>query len=148
MRELTARGESLCEFGEPQRVPTRPSALSLLFFALSLKSCIVYPKFAPKHEEPNCRLISRSLRLDSALLQGGSCGSDLQTCLLGIILIGGASTLVSGSVVLVGNTLHWLERKGRCPEERAPEERAPEERAPEERAPEERAPEERAPEEQ
>ena len=121
MRPLTGHREDACAATELKRAPLRQrrlsslalSALVLFSLTLSLQGCVVYPKFAPKREERGCRLISRSLRLNSALLHG-SCQSDLKSCLIGILLIGGSSTLVSGSIVLVGNTLHWLERKGRC----------------------------------
>ena len=103
---------------ELHRAPMRQRVLPLLLLVLFLKSCIVYPKFAASPEEFDCRLISRSLCLDAFFLPG-SCDIDLTSCLLGLILVGGSSTVVSGSIVLVGNTIHWLERKGRCSEERA-----------------------------
>lgn len=36
----------------------------------------------------------------------------------GVLLVGGvvsaASAVISGSIVLVGNTVYWLEKRGRC----------------------------------
>ena len=34
--------------------------------------------------------------------------------IVGYSLIGPVSALVSGSIVITGNTIHWLERQGQC----------------------------------
>ncbi|OAI51472.1 hypothetical protein AYO46_01400 [Betaproteobacteria bacterium SCGC AG-212-J23] len=59
--------------------------------------------------------------LDSAQLRNlpmsGGCG-DARGCALFLVAIGAvaaASVVISGSVVLVGNTIHWLEKQGKCP---------------------------------
>jgi hypothetical protein len=40
---------------------------------------------------------------------------DLEACLLGMaIVVPAGSFLVSGSLVMIGNTMHWLEYQGTC----------------------------------
>lgn len=40
-------------------------------------------------------------------------GGDKLSAMIGSIT-GAITGLVSGSVVLVGNTIHWLEKQGKC----------------------------------
>ena len=65
----------------------------------------------------------QKLTLDAkGLDEGGLCTATLNNdeavaCLLTMaIVIPVGSLLVSGSIVLVGNSLHWLEYQGRCDE--------------------------------
>lgn len=48
----------------------------------------------------------------------GSGGSMAFACLATVgIIIPAVSTVVSGSIVLIGNTVHWIEYQGNCDEE-------------------------------
>lgn len=63
-------------------------------------------------------MATRSLDLDYETMSVGSCGGSDEAaaaCLaiFGIVIPVG-SLVASGSVVLVGNTLHWLEYHGTC----------------------------------
>ena len=44
--------------------------------------------------------------------QGG--GNSAGACIILAGVITGGSAIVSGSIVLVGNSLHWLEKQGKC----------------------------------
>lgn len=96
----------------------RPALLvAALLAAYSTSGCVFYPRTtAPV--DPDCRMITRKLRLNMAVMQNVDCkGGDLQACFASIAAVGvvSASTaVVSGSIVVVNNTLSWLERKGRC----------------------------------
>lgn len=47
----------------------------------------------------------------------GARGDDAGLCLLTVgVIIPAGSLLVSGSIVLIGNTIHWLEYQGTCEE--------------------------------
>lgn len=39
---------------------------------------------------------------------------DCSALLAGVIVVTAGSALISGSIVLTGNTLHWLEYQGTC----------------------------------
>ena len=93
-------------------------ARASLLCALLLEGCIVYPRAVSEPAPASCRLVSRQLRLDAVALEL-PCNAEPFTCLLGLILLGGGSTVVSGSIVLVGNTVHWIERQGRCEDQGA-----------------------------
>ncbi len=88
---------------------------------LALAGCVTYPVFvAPV--DPACKLISREMTLETRdLLAGGRgpCSSLALDSCVAEILVGMATftvtTVVSGSVVIVGNTVHGLETSARCP---------------------------------
>ena len=55
--------------------------------------------------------------MEAEEIQNSECHNSKKNpaCLLGIaVVVPAASLVVSGSVVLAGNTLHWLEYQGRC----------------------------------
>jgi hypothetical protein len=39
---------------------------------------------------------------------------DDKGCLGGVLVLSAGSALISGSIVLTGNTVHWLEYQGTC----------------------------------
>ena len=41
-------------------------------------------------------------------------GESAIACLVGAGIVPAGTFVVSGSIVLIGNTLHWLEYQGRC----------------------------------
>jgi len=42
------------------------------------------------------------------------CTYGAEICLASLVASASSSIVVSSSIVLVGNTVHWLERQGRC----------------------------------
>jgi hypothetical protein len=80
-----------------------------------LGGCMVLPKVDMNQPVP-CPMVTREVTLDVVQLGHiGHCYGD--ACLLQLTagtVIFAASALVSGSVALVGNTLHWIERAGKC----------------------------------
>jgi hypothetical protein len=66
-------------------------------------------------------MMTRSLDLDYAQMNVLDCGSSSKEgaaiCLVAMgVIIPIGSFVASGSIVLVGNTLHWLEYHGACDE--------------------------------
>jgi hypothetical protein len=51
--------------------------------------------------------------LDMQTLGSLNC-TQSRECLAATLVIGAGSTLVAGSIVVVGNTAYWLERVGTC----------------------------------
>jgi len=99
--------------------------LAFLFLPFLILGC-VYPKFA-QEENLDCQLWTRELELDMSLESGGAMvegmtqalsNCDRPECLLvvplAILAIPVTSGIVSGSIVVVGNTIHWVEEQGRC----------------------------------
>lgn len=91
--------------------------ITLFLIVAQLTACAVYPKF-DKEATPQCDVISNQFTLDIAT-DGNACskadnGGELLLCLglAGVFFT--ASAVVSGSIVMVGNTVHFLEQQGRC----------------------------------
>jgi hypothetical protein len=82
---------------------------------VTLSGCLVLPKVDMNQPVP-CPLVTREITLDTVQLAhiehcyGDACLLQLST---GAVVFA-ASLLVSGSVALVGNTIHWIERVGKC----------------------------------
>lgn len=97
--------------------PIMKSSLTLILVCgLTLSSCAFYPTTVADENKQECKLISRQLTL-KAISLGVPCQGDaasLSACLLALGVITGSSAVVSGSIVLAGNTLHWLEKQGKC----------------------------------
>ncbi|MDH4190049.1 MAG: hypothetical protein OEW21_07590 [Betaproteobacteria bacterium] len=94
----------------------RSAVVVLLSFALS--ACVVYPKKV-EYYDSDCRIDARRLELETGVLISDVCsgggGSEVEgACLAALLAVGAGSAIVSGSIVVVGNTVYWLEKKGRC----------------------------------
>jgi hypothetical protein len=87
---------------------------------LKLSACAFVPeKIADDADQNTCRISTPEWKLtfgeihDVTVCQ--SSGKDAAYCLLTIgLVIPAGSLVVSGSIVIVGNTLHWLEYQGKC----------------------------------
>ncbi len=95
--------------------------------ALSLAGCLVVPQAEP--EAQDCALTTRSWSLTvvnadvdaqvtlNEMQRLAATDCDKPECLILVapaLAISAGSAIVSGSVMVVGNSLHWLERQGRC----------------------------------
>ena len=87
-----------------------------------LQGCVVVPRTIETYD-PDCRMLTRQMTLDAALLGGfHHCAGDGCVALLAAAgVITAASAVVSGSIALVGNVVYWFERQGRCGLSRAAE---------------------------
>jgi len=85
-----------------------------------LTSCVFVPEESEKQKyADNCHMFTKQLTLSAQEIKGHICNADdsAEACLMvyGIILPVG-TFVISGSIVLIGNTLHWLEYQGPCSE--------------------------------
>ena len=102
--------------------------VSLLLIMLLMQSCIVLPKTVPK-EDQECLLVTKSMTIDyytspdmideavDEMVHALASDCHEPECLLlfaPIIAISAGSLVVSGSIVAAGNTIHWIEKQGRC----------------------------------
>ena len=85
----------------------------VIILSLGLSGCVVVPRVAEKQPYlEKCDLMTKKMKLSAADLGPVKCNS--YECLLGLIGVPATTFVVSGSIVLVGNTIHWLEYQGRC----------------------------------
>lgn len=81
---------------------------------VSLAACAFVPKVEREQSyAKQCDMYSKALTLDAVSLGRLDCGGS-SSCMALAGLIPATTFLVSGSIVLVGNTLHWLEYQGSC----------------------------------
>ena len=87
-----------------------------LILSVSLLGCTFVPEVSEQQDYAyECEMHTKELTLTSEYLNfQGECG-DATACLLAVgIGIPTVTFIVSGSVVVIGNTIHWLEYHGAC----------------------------------
>lgn len=84
--------------------------LSLL---MSITACAYLPASKPTlNQDDSCQMLTNELELKEVqLIESSHCAGD--ACAI-FIAVPASSFIVSGSIVLIGNTLHWLEKNGTC----------------------------------
>ncbi len=108
------------------KINTVLTFVSPIVVFLLLSACIYVPKIV-EDRAPSCELTTKKLELalddqvSSFFLEEGfpihECQGDscwVQLSVIAAVPIGTA--LVSGTIVLVGNTVHWIEKQSRCEE--------------------------------
>jgi hypothetical protein len=84
-----------------------------ILLVASVSACVVYPKAGPDHLS-KCGRVSRHLELDKIDGDASRCVQERPSCLGALIVIGAATTIVSGSIVIIGNTIFWMEESAEC----------------------------------
>lgn len=100
------------------------------FLSFILAACIYVPVSNHDAESATCKTITHSMSLDKLdsyetnanspnVVNIGSCqGSSCAAFLAGIVAVAAAvsagSVIISGSIVVTDNTIHWLEYQGTC----------------------------------
>jgi len=98
-------------------------SVTLLTACLLTVACTVVPVKKPHSLRDSACGVSTH-EYDLKMVQAGviSASCDSPECVLSIAVVAAAWTgitaIVSGSIVLVGNTIHWLEQQGDCDIER------------------------------
>jgi len=93
--------------------------LIVLMLTMSmLSSCAVVPTFTDKNIPQQCDIFTKEVELDivSGFLEPTDSCSD-EGCVTGLIVMGGffaSSAIISSSIYLIGNTVHYLEKSARC----------------------------------
>lgn len=98
---------------------TRPAihfrrALPWLCAAL-LSSCIVVPRTIEVYD-PECQVVARHMDLQAVQIGYISRCSN-EGCAALIVAAAAtvtATAIISGSIVVIGNTVYWFEKQGRC----------------------------------
>jgi hypothetical protein len=84
--------------------------------ALLLAGCIFVPQ-TQTYYDTECQVETREMTLVPAQLgyfHGGCRGRDCAYALVAIGAVAAASVVVSGSIVVVHNTVTWVEKQGKC----------------------------------
>jgi hypothetical protein len=91
----------------------------ILLFCVS--SCVFLPKTSAEQKYYNqCEMATKKLTLNADISKKYSMcgGQDLKEepliCLVASGVVGAASLVVSGSIVIIGNSIHWIEYKTSC----------------------------------
>ena len=101
-------------------MPTALKSKLMLIILLSLlvSSCVYYPRKI-EHYDAECKITFNTLELETKEMKDACAKTNSNdpsgaACLTGILTLSAASAIVSGSLVVVGNTAYWLEKEGRC----------------------------------
>ncbi len=90
--------------------------MGMLAAATLLTGCVVVPQTRHVYD-PTCGVATKQITLEVAVLPGfHRCQGDGCVALMvsaGVVTV--ASTVVSGSVAVIGNVLYWAERQTGCP---------------------------------
>ena len=74
--------------------------------------CVFYPKQV-EHYDFECKIKYKKLVLEQGELNNLRVNCSNEGCIALLLLIP-LEALVAGSIVVVGNTVYWLEKEGRC----------------------------------
>lgn len=92
----------------------RNSSARYIVIAL-LGGCVYLPSTSTVYDE-KCQIYERHMTLEVQQV-GAILGCRGEECAGVLVLVGAvtvATAVVSGSVVVIGNVVYWLEKQGRC----------------------------------
>jgi hypothetical protein len=80
-----------------------------------LAGCVVVPQTTYGYD-PECRMVSRRMELQAVQVAAiGGCSNEGCAVLLAAAgVTAAASAVVSGSIMVIGNVVYWMEKQGRC----------------------------------
>lgn len=87
-----------------------------------LAACIVVPEKI-KYYDKDCQVVSKRYTLTTQEIKmhgpidncsNEECVDEIAAAIFGTVIIVPISAVVSGSIVIVGNTFYWLEKQGEC----------------------------------
>ena len=104
-----------------------PTVVLILFLPLIIGGCLVIPK-TENSIVNNCELVTNKWTLEIYNIGSNNecygcddfvrgvleCGGEVEECVAFVATVSLGWTVIAGSVVVVGNTVHWLEKQGSC----------------------------------
>lgn len=95
------------------RTPARYWAIGLL--TLQLQACVFVPTTTTRYDQ-DCQILTRHMTMEPVqIAQLSSCTNTQCTDFMVVAgLTAAASAVISGSIVIVGNVVYWMEKQGRC----------------------------------
>lgn len=93
--------------------PARNAATAA--FILLLQACVFVPITTTKYDE-DCHILARHMTMEPVqIAQLSSCTNSQCTDFMVVAgFTAAASAVISGSIVIVGNVVYWMEKQGRC----------------------------------
>ena len=90
----------------------------VVVFVAGIQGCTFLPEVQDKNPEyERCNLVTKKMNLLMLGKLFNGCeggGEGAAAYCLASALYSSTTAVVSGSIVLVGNTIHWLEKQGKC----------------------------------
>lgn len=89
--------------------------LTLALFISLTTGCVYYPTVDDNYK--NCALITNKLELDHANLNAVPSSCKDEECVAQLVVyaaVPATTFVISGSIVVVGNVIHWMEKEGTC----------------------------------
>lgn len=90
-------------------------SLAAVFLAAILQACVFVPRTIEVYDS-DCRVTSKKMDLQPVQIAAIQ-GCNHNSCAALLVAAGAtaaASAIVSGSIVIVGNVVYWIEKQGRC----------------------------------
>lgn len=89
--------------------------LAALLACVFVHGCIFVPRTTTAYDE-ECKIETKRMTLRPEQVGAlGSCGGrECVAALAAFGVIAAASAVVSGSIVVVGNVVYWIEKQGKC----------------------------------
>jgi hypothetical protein len=95
--------------------PPSHRLVGLALATILLSSCVYLPETTVRYD-PKCGVYERKMTIQPYQV-GSLMGCRDEGCVAGLVAAGvvsAASAVVTGSVVVVGNMVNWLEKQGQC----------------------------------
>ena len=91
---------------------------SIVALSLFISGCVFYPRTI-EYYDAGCEIKYRTMVLGTEEMKKDCSGQKLkdpnsEACFALVVAMSAGSAIVSGSIVVVGNTVYWLEREGEC----------------------------------
>jgi hypothetical protein len=90
-------------------------AVSIISLAFALSACVVPVVDKVDASASACQTTTQSMSLQMAnqnIFARGNCPD--RECLAAALAVFAGSAIISGSIVITNNTIHWLEYQGTC----------------------------------
>lgn len=83
--------------------------------ALVLAACVYVPRTIEIHD-PECKIVARHMVLQEMQIAAitGCANEGCVTLVVAAAATAAVSAVISGSIVVAGNTVYWFERRGQC----------------------------------
>ncbi|MBK7815486.1 MAG: hypothetical protein IPJ52_15035 [Rhodocyclaceae bacterium] len=93
----------------------RRRAIFGLLPALALGACVYVPRTV-EFIDPECKVVARHMVLQEVQIAAimGCANEGCVTLVVAAAATAAVSAVISGSIVVAGNTVYWFERRGQC----------------------------------
>jgi hypothetical protein len=96
-------------------VSAATSRIACFVLAAILGGCLYLPRTVEVHD-PECRIVARHMVLQEVQIATimGCANEGCVTLVVAAAATAAVSAVISGSIVIAGNTVYWFERRGQC----------------------------------